>query len=146
MSHLKFWHFPLICVLSKLTCLVTLFDLKLQNVKSSPNWPIWHFWSTFVYSKCTKLASLAMLNFESFRTGFLKMEKSVRREKIRVGFLSRLTWVILYERWTDTQQLDWYYFGFCAGVDGSLAAAWAFSTFFHSDINSLMVQPSQFSL
>ena len=87
-----------------------------------------------------------MLNFESFRTGFLKMEKSVRREKIRVGFLSRLTWVILYERWTDTQQLDWYYFGFCAGVDGSLAAAWAFSTFFHSDINSLMVQQSQFSL
>ena len=45
------------------------------------------------------------------------MEKSVRREKIRVGFLSRLTWVILYERWTDTQQLDWYYFGFCAGVE-----------------------------
>ena len=100
----------------------------------------------FVYSKCTKLASLVMLNFESFRTGFLKMEKSVRREKIRVGFLSRLTWVILYERWTDTQQLDWYYFGFCAGVDGSLAAAWAFSTFFHSDINSLMVEQSQFSL
>ena len=35
----EFWHFPPIFVLLKLTCLVTLFDRKLQFFKNSPNWP-----------------------------------------------------------------------------------------------------------
>ena len=33
----SFWHFPPIFVLSKLTCLVALFDRKLQVFKNSPN-------------------------------------------------------------------------------------------------------------
>ena len=33
---LQFWHLPLIFVLLKLTCLVTLFDCKLQVFKNSP--------------------------------------------------------------------------------------------------------------
>ena len=40
MSHLNFWHFPPIFVLLKLTCLVTLFDRKLQIFKNSPKWTI----------------------------------------------------------------------------------------------------------
>ena len=35
----QFWHFPPIYVLSKLTCLVTLFDHK-QFFKNSPNWQV----------------------------------------------------------------------------------------------------------
>ena len=34
----EFWHFPPIFVLLKLTCLVTLFDRKLQVFKNSPKW------------------------------------------------------------------------------------------------------------
>ena len=36
----EFWHFPPIFVLLKLTCLVTLFDRKLQICKNSPKWTI----------------------------------------------------------------------------------------------------------
>ena len=36
----EFWHFPPISVLLKLTCLVTLFDRKLQVFKNSPKWTI----------------------------------------------------------------------------------------------------------
>ena len=35
-----FWHFPPFFVLLKLTCLVTLFDRKLQIFKNSPKWTI----------------------------------------------------------------------------------------------------------
>ena len=35
---LEFWHLPPIFVLLKLTCLVTLFDCKLQVLKNSPKW------------------------------------------------------------------------------------------------------------
>ena len=38
----EFWHFPPIFVLLKLTCLVTLFDRKLQVFKNSPK--MHHFW------------------------------------------------------------------------------------------------------
>ena len=49
----EFWHFPPIFVLLKLTCLVTLFDRKLQVFKNSPKWNIFgHFQLTFVHSKC----------------------------------------------------------------------------------------------
>ena len=37
---LALWHFPSIFVLLKLTCLVTLFDRKLQLFKNSPKWTI----------------------------------------------------------------------------------------------------------
>ena len=37
---LQFWHFPPIFVLISLTCLVTLFDRKLQVFKNSPKWTI----------------------------------------------------------------------------------------------------------
>ena len=36
----EFWHFPPIFVLLKLTCLVTLFDRKLQIFKKLPKWTI----------------------------------------------------------------------------------------------------------
>ena len=36
----EFWHFPPIFVLLKLTCLVTLFDRKLQVFKNSQKWTI----------------------------------------------------------------------------------------------------------
>ena len=36
----EFWHFPPIFALLKLTCLVTLFDHKLQVFKNSPKWTI----------------------------------------------------------------------------------------------------------
>ena len=36
----KFWHFLPIFVELKLTCLVTLFDRKLQIFKNSPKWTI----------------------------------------------------------------------------------------------------------
>ena len=36
----EFWHFPSIFVLLKRTCLVTLFDRKLQVFKNSPKWTI----------------------------------------------------------------------------------------------------------
>ena len=36
----EFWHFPPIFVLLKLTCLVTMFDTKLQVSKNSPKWSI----------------------------------------------------------------------------------------------------------
>ena len=46
----EFCHFPLIFVLLKLTCLVTLFDRKLQVFKNSPKWTIFflfsQLWST----------------------------------------------------------------------------------------------------
>ena len=54
MSHLsifEFWHFSPIFVLLKMTCLVTLFDRKLQVFKNSPMDHFGHFSSTFVHSK-----------------------------------------------------------------------------------------------
>ena len=46
----EFWHFPPIFVLLKLTCLVTLFDRKLQFFKNSPNW----LFLAFLNSKCKR--------------------------------------------------------------------------------------------
>ena len=50
MSHLiffKFWRFPPIFVLLKLTCLVTLFDHKFKGFKNSPKWSILAFLINF---------------------------------------------------------------------------------------------------
>ena len=38
----QFWHFPPNFVLLKLTCMVTLFDRKLQVFKNSPKWSIFN--------------------------------------------------------------------------------------------------------
>ena len=51
----EFRHFSLIFVLSKLTCLVTLFDHRLKVYKNSPNWPFWHFWCDFAHAHCLKI-------------------------------------------------------------------------------------------
>ena len=42
-----FWHFSPIFVLFKLTCLVTLFDRKLQIFENSPKWTIFAFLINF---------------------------------------------------------------------------------------------------
>ena len=44
---LAFWHFSPIFVLLKLTCLVTLFDSKLQVLKNSPKWSIFGIFGIF---------------------------------------------------------------------------------------------------
>ena len=57
---LKFliWHFPTIFVLLKFTCLVALFDRKIQSLKNSPKWAILAFlMNFFVHLKC-KCSSL----------------------------------------------------------------------------------------
>ena len=69
----EFWHFPPIFVLLKLTCLVTLFDPKLQICKNSPKWTIldicylllsiqnvWDFLKIFTYN------ALHMIFFTNF--------------------------------------------------------------------------------
>ena len=48
----EFWHFPPIFVLLKLTCLVTLFDSGFQKLAKMDHF--WHFWLTFVHSKCKR--------------------------------------------------------------------------------------------
>ena len=54
-SYHDFWHFPPIFVLLKLTCLVTLFDRKLQVFKKLAKMDhFWHFFLTFVHSKCKR--------------------------------------------------------------------------------------------
>ena len=62
----EFWHFPPIFVLFKLTCLVTLFDRKLQVFKNSPKWTIFG-----IINQLLSTHSLTMLNetfFCDFRT------------------------------------------------------------------------------
>ena len=44
---LQFWHFPPIFVLLKLTCLVILFDCKLQIFKNSSKWTIVGIFNNF---------------------------------------------------------------------------------------------------
>ena len=56
------WHFPTIFVLLKLTCLVTLFDRKLQVFKNSPKWTIFGIFIFFLSTqkwkcKCSSLHS-----------------------------------------------------------------------------------------
>ena len=67
MSHLnffKFWHFPPIFVLLKLTCQVTLFDSKIQVFKNSPKWTIFGILSDFLSTKFSEFSEF--LNFSNF--------------------------------------------------------------------------------
>ena len=61
-SHLnffEFWHFPPIFVLLKLTCLVTLFDRKLQVFKNSLKWTIFGIFNEFLSTQNVKVARFA---------------------------------------------------------------------------------------
>ena len=71
MSHLKFWHFPTIIVVLKLTCLVTLFDSKLQVFKNSPKWTIFGVFNQLLSTQNVNVARFARnVEWDFF---FLKM-------------------------------------------------------------------------
>ena len=54
MSHLILAFSTIFCTI-KVICLVPLFDRKLQVLKNSPKLTnFWHFWWTFVHSKCKR--------------------------------------------------------------------------------------------
>ena len=58
-SILLFWHFPSIFVSLKLTCLVTLFDSKLQVFKNSPNWPFFGIFNELLSTQNVNAARFA---------------------------------------------------------------------------------------
>ena len=53
------WHFPPIFVLLKLTCLVTLFDRKLQVFKNSPKWTIFGIFNSLLSTQNVDVARFA---------------------------------------------------------------------------------------
>ena len=55
----EFWHFPPIFVLLKLTCLVTLFDRKLQVFKNSPKWTIFGIFNELLSTQNVNVARFA---------------------------------------------------------------------------------------
>ena len=55
----EFWHFPPIFVLLKLTCLVTLFDRKLQVFKNSSNWTILGIFNELLSTQNVNVARFA---------------------------------------------------------------------------------------
>ena len=55
----EFWHFSPIFVLLKLTCLVTLFDRKLQVFKNSPKWTIFGIFNLFLSIQNVNVARFA---------------------------------------------------------------------------------------
>ena len=61
MSHLNFsiLAFPPVFVLLKLTCLVTLFDRKLQVFKNSPNWTIFGIFNKLLSTQNVNVARFA---------------------------------------------------------------------------------------
>ena len=61
MSHLifLFWHFSPSFVVLKLTCLVTLFDRKLQVLKNSPNWTIFGIFNELLSTRNVNVARFA---------------------------------------------------------------------------------------
>ena len=54
-----FWHFPPSFVLFKLTCLVTMFDRKLQVFKNSPKWTIFGIFNKLLSTQNVNLARFA---------------------------------------------------------------------------------------
>ena len=56
---LKFWHFPQIFVLLKLTCLVTLFDRKFKVFKNSSKWTIFGIFDKLLSTKNENVARFA---------------------------------------------------------------------------------------
>ena len=53
------WHFPPVFVLSKLTCLVTLFDRKLQYFKNLPKWIIFGILNQLLSTQNVNVARFA---------------------------------------------------------------------------------------
>ena len=58
-SNIAFRHFPPIFVLSKLTCLVTLFDRKLLVLKNSPKWTIFGIFNQLLSTQNVNIARFA---------------------------------------------------------------------------------------
>ena len=63
MSHLnfffQFWRFPPILVLLNVTCLVTLFDRKLQVFKNSPKWTLFGIFNQLLSTQNVNVAPFA---------------------------------------------------------------------------------------
>ena len=55
----QFWHFPPIFDLLKLTCLVTLFDRKLQVFKNSPKWNLLGIFNELLSTQNVNVARFA---------------------------------------------------------------------------------------
>ena len=72
MSHLNFGIFQQFCPI-KLTCLVTLFDRKLQVFKNSPKLTIFGIFSQRVHSK-RKSSSLRLQRWKTFSVIFKHRE------------------------------------------------------------------------
>ena len=93
----KFWHFPPIFVQLKMTCLVTLFDRKLQVFKNSPNWTIFGIFNKLL---ATHNVNVARLN-ETFSVIFRHSEqrritKQVWWPLLIISILS-VFWQITYD-------------------------------------------------
>ena len=55
----ELWHFPPIFFLLKVTCLVTLFDCKLQVFKNSPKWTIFAIFNQLFSTQNVNVARFA---------------------------------------------------------------------------------------
>ena len=58
-SHFEFWHFSLIFVVLKVTCLVTLFSRKLQVFKKSPKLTIFGIFNELLSTQNVNVARFA---------------------------------------------------------------------------------------
>ena len=79
----QFCHFPPIFVLLKVTCLVTLFDRKLQVFKKSPKWIIFGIFNQLLSTEIVNVARFAR-NIECDYLGVYKMLVSNTYEQYRV--------------------------------------------------------------
>ena len=57
----EFWHFPLIFVLIKLTCLVKLFDRKHLVFKNSPKWTIFGIFNQLLSTQNVNVSRFALI-------------------------------------------------------------------------------------
>ena len=55
----SFWHFPPIFVILRLTCLVILFDRKIQVFKNSPKWTIFGIFNQLLSTQNVNVARFA---------------------------------------------------------------------------------------
>ena len=82
----RFWYFPSIFVLSKVTCLVTLFQ-KLAKIDH-----FWHFWWTFVHSKWKNCSQYWMRLF-------LWFSNTVEPQSSGISFHSSSGWWPKFKVW-----------------------------------------------
>ena len=81
-----FWHFPPIVVLLKVTCLVTLFDRKLQIFKNSPKWTIFGIFNLLLPIKNVNVARFARDVEWDFFCDFQTTWARFARLKVKRGF------------------------------------------------------------